>query len=220
MKHVAWFVGTAMSVGMLGCSGAGAEGAEGSEEVTSETREDLASTEAAAVDEKDPVTEKGAATDIPTVRFIAAEGCSGVAGTWRGQVFSQEHGGYYEFTAHVAQASYDDSVLSGTIVARSWGGQPSDVAPPDTCGDGFHFTVVEQAEGRVEDDGSMSFAASAWQMGERLCGGDVTDYSPDRLSSLKATDEGSAGVRLTGVVSDGALWADGRPIEMTRIACE
>ncbi len=223
MKLVALFVCTAVSVALVGCSGAetGAASSEGEGEGDRPALTPRAEVAEAPVEARDEANDEYRAPAPPTVSFVAAEGCAGVAGTWRGEVYSDMHGAYYELTAHVAQPSPDDAALTGSIVARSWSGEVTDVAPPDACGDGFHWTVREDARGTLEPDGSFSFLATSWTMGEQICGDAVTGYSPDRLEHLTpASDEGETS-KLTGMVRDGSMWSGaGMQLELTRIACD
>jgi hypothetical protein len=161
------------------------------------------------------VTEKATAV---AVSFVPARECDGVGGTWRGQVYSVPHAGYYEFTAKISRPDPSRPELSGSIIARSWGGIPEDVVPPDSCEDTFHWTVVEEAAGTVAEDGSLSFAGTSWHVGEHFCGEDVTDYSLDHLDVHPAADGDPA--HLTGIASDTAVWVNGLGIEMTHVACE
>jgi hypothetical protein len=207
-----------------GCGGAGAASAEGesmdrrSEDVA-ENVEDRA--DEAPLDEAMVTAAEKEPGEAPKVSFVAAEGCQGVAGTWRGQVYSEPHNGFYEFTAHITQPTAGNAALEGTITARSWQGGHGDVAPPDTCDSGYHWTVVERAAGSVASDGAVTFQGTDWRRDELLCGGEVTDYSPDELHDLRADGDDASTTKLTGVVSDQVVWKNGGlPIEMTRIACE
>ena len=211
MKHVATMLGTALSLVMVACGGVSPEGAEPA--ATLEDRH-----ESAPLTVRDePVTDEGAA---PRVGFVAARGCEGIAGTWRGQVYSDVHGGYYEFTAQIEQPDLARAELTGTMVARSWQGTAEDVAPPETCDTGFHWTVLEDAAGSLREDGSLSFDATTWRVGEHFCGDRVTNYSLDQLEELRPVGDGVHTTSLAGIVKDPAIWTDGLPIELTRIACE
>jgi hypothetical protein len=159
-------------------------------------------------------------TTAPAVSFVSAKDCSGIGGTWRGQVYSEPHGAYYEFTVQMAQSNAARPELSGSIVARSWAGTADDVSPPETCNGGFHWTVEENAAGELHSDGSVFFGATTWRAGESLCGDPVTDYSLDQLESLQPDGDATHVTKLTGVASDSAVWSDGVGIELTRIACQ
>jgi hypothetical protein len=157
----------------------------------------------------------------PAVRFVPAVDCDGIGGTWRGQAYSAPHAGYYEFTLQVAQPAFGDHDLTGSIVARSWEGTPAEVVPPETCDGRYHWTVVEGAAGRVDDDGSFSFGGTSWAVGEHLCGDEVTDYSLDKLTTVVADTDSGHVTRMTGVLTDSVVWTGaGLPIELTRVACD
>jgi hypothetical protein len=211
MKHVAPMLGTALSLVMLACGGSSPEGAE-----PAAVAEDLRESAPLTVRDE-PVVDEGAA---PKVSFVAARDCEGIAGTWRGQVYSEVHGGYYEFTAQIAQPDLERPELTGSMVARSWQGPAEDVAPPETCDTGFHWTVLEDAAGSLREDGSLSFDATTWRVGEHFCGDRVTNYSLDQLEELRPLGDGVHTTTLSGIVKDPVIWTDGLPIELTRIACE
>ncbi len=222
MKHVTAFLGTAVSLVVLGCSGAGPDGAE-----PAAVAEDIEGVPVA-----DPVAEKPAVEEVvdrvddraaaPAVSFVPAQGFDGVGGTWRGQVYSEPHAGYYEFTAHIVRPSLNQPELTGSLVARSWQGTRDDVAPPDVCAEGaFHWTVVENGAGLVHDDGAVSFAGTSWAVGDHFCGERVTDYSFDHLDMVAPGGDMSDVSKLTGRASDAVVWVGaGLPIELTRISCE
>jgi hypothetical protein len=217
MKHARAIVGTALSLITFSCGGAGA--GPGELGAVAENVSDTAA-DPARVDEVKAAEPETAVANRPRVSFVAAAGCDdSVAGTWRGQVYSDPHGGYYEFTAKIARPTPGQSGLSGSLVARSWGGAPESVAPPDACDDdSFHWTVLEEAAGEVRDDGSVAFGGTSWSVGEHLCGERVTDYSLDHLALVHADGDDT---HLHGTVSDSAVWVgDGLPIELTHIACE
>ncbi len=218
MKHVAMVLGTMVSVCSFACGGAGPEGP-----ASASIAESASVTEAVAesVPAGEAVDRGAEETTFPSVTFVAARGCEGLAGTWRGQVYSRPHGGYYEFTAQIAPPREGEAGLSGSIVARSWEGTPADVAPPDACGSGYHWTVEEDAAGQLRNDGSLSFGATSWRVGEHFCGDTVTDYSLDQLEDLRPNGAGDGITKLTGFAMDGVVWTGGGlPIELTRIACE
>lgn len=195
MKHIALVVGSVVSCFAFSCGGVGPEGPDVTGGGTTQAREDLA--------------------------IHATPECQGVVGTWRGQVYSEPHAGYYDFTVRVSQPSADAPELSGTILARSWAGATEDVAPPEACNGGFHWTVVEPAVGHVADDGSLTFEGASWQVGEHFCGEEVTSYSPDKLEVVPIKDEATGRVTLSGVLTDGAVWSQtGLHIELDRVSCQ
>jgi len=211
MKHIAPVLGTALSCLLFACGGAPG----GTEPVGS------VDTPATSVQKVDAVDEPVAAGSAAGVGFVPAQGCDGVTGTWRGQVFSPPHAGYYEFTLHVAEATPGGGELTGSIVARSWQGEVEDVAPPEVCGAGYHWTVAEEAAGRVREDHTLSFGGTSWKVGEHLCGERVSDYSLDQVSVVLPEGDLSSVSRLSGAVSDSVVWVgDGMPIELTRVACD
>jgi hypothetical protein len=212
MRHVALVLGAVSCVATFSC-GAAAPGDP--EAVAGVDALDRVEPAAATVDH---VT---AAAALPAIGFVPAQGCRGIGGTWRGQVYSDPHGGYYDFTLRVAEPSAGQAALAGSIVARSWEGGRDDVAPPDGCDGSYHWTVVEDAAGRIGDDGSFAFAGTSWRVGEHLCGDRVTDYSFDRLAARVPGGAVDGLTRMTGVVSDDVVWVNGGlPIDLTRVACE
>lgn len=168
------------------------------------------------VDPNEPVvTERNA--NESAVTFVPAVGCDGLAGTWRTQVYSDQHTGYYDFTLHIA----GDSKLQGSILARSWGGAKEDVTPPEECGDQFHWTVQEEAAGEVHADGTIHFGATSWQVGEHFCGTPVTDYSLDQFDMALPVGASEIGTKLVGSAWDAVVWlAPGLPVEITRTSCD
>jgi len=216
MKHT---LGIGALLFVLSACGSAAQGGSPSE--VGEGIEPAASVEDHLVTEP-PLEEMSTVSTHPKVAFVAATGCEGLTGTWRAQVYSEPHVGYYEFTAHVSQPSTERASLNGTIVARSWNAAEDDVSPPDACegAEAFHWTVEEPATGGVQDDGSISFVASSWKEAEHFCGAAVTDYSPDELVGLHAAGTANETTTLVGTVQDHGVWAEGRPIELTRISCE
>jgi hypothetical protein len=166
--------------------------------------------------------EKLASPERPTVKFFAEEGCAGIAGTWRGQVYSDLHGGYYEFTLNLHDAAVGGGALTGNILARSWSGAPEDVAPPEECGNAFHWTVTEEASGQFGSDGKLTFGGErSWNESEHLCGDPVTDYSFDKFDTDVPGATADGVTRISGRVFDDVVWkAPGLPIELTRVACE
>jgi hypothetical protein len=193
MKHIAPLLGVVVSCVTLACGGA--VGDAGDPQSTGvESRGELVDT-------------------------ASGEACQGAAGTWRGLVYSEPHSGYYDFTLHIAQPSPDAPELSGSILARSWSGSTEDVTPPETCDSGFHWTVHENAAGRVGEDGTLTFEGSDWAVGEHLCGERVENYSLDKFEVFRADDDGQ-GPKLTGVITDSAVWKDaGMHVDLTRVSC-
>ena len=112
MKHVAMVLGTMVSVCSFACGGAGPEGP-----ASASIAESASVTEAVAesVPAGEAVDRGAEETTFPSVTFVAARGCEGLAGTWRGQVYSRPHGGYYEFTA---QSRRRERVRQGCPVHR------------------------------------------------------------------------------------------------------
>jgi hypothetical protein len=150
---------------------------------------------------------------------VSGQTCKGVAGTWRGLVYSEPHSGFYDFSLHIAQAAPEAPALSGSILARSWSGSTDDVTPPETCDTGFHWTVNETAEGKVGDDGTVAFGGTGWEVGEHLCGDRVTNYSLDKFEVFQSEGEGQT-AKLSGVITDSAVWKDtGMHVELTRVSC-
>jgi hypothetical protein len=148
------------------------------------------------------------------VSFIpAANTCTGVAGQWRGRVYSDWHGAYYDFTLTVEQ---DGAALKGTVVAEFWDGATDEVEPPDACGQvpKQHVKVVEAASGSLAD-GTMRFASTSWRVGSHLCGERVTDYSLDRFVVPLADGATSS----HAVASDDVVWVSGLPVDLTRVSC-
>ncbi|MGO8994968.1 MAG: hypothetical protein ACLQVI_16755 [Polyangiaceae bacterium] len=150
---------------------------------------------------------------LSPVAFVAATGCPGVGGQWRGRVFSNRHGAYYDFTLSVRNGG---SGLTGTVVAETWSGSPADVEPPNSCSGAQHVKVVEAASGSVDAGGNMRFDSQSWQVGSHLCGQRVTNYYPDKFSVPLADGATTA----HAVVSDDKVWTDGLPFELTRVSCQ
>ena len=179
-------------------------------------RESAEKLESDLVDPNEPVvTERN--VNQAAVTFVPAVGCDGMTGTWRTQIYSDMHRGYYDFTLHIA----GDSKLQGTILARSWGGAREDVTPPEECGDQFHWTVQQEAAGEVHADGTIHFGATSWQVGEHFCGAPVTNYSLDQFDVALPVGASEVGSKLVGSAWDAVVWvAPGMPVELTRTACE
>jgi hypothetical protein len=182
-----------------------------------------AATQAAAVAEvvlpPAPLEERAAAASVPRaspVSFAAATGCSGVGGQWRGRVYSDRHGQYYDFTLTVRPSG--GAALLGTVVAEMWSAATDQVEPPGAtaCSGAQHATVVEGASGSVDANGNMHFDSKSWRVGSHMCGPRVTGYSPDRFEVPLANGASSA----HAVVSDDVVWTDGLPLELTRISCQ
>ncbi len=212
MKHVALVLGAISCVASFSC-GAAAPGDV--EAVAGTAAEDRSEPSAQLVDR---VAE---ATPLPAIGFVPAQGCKGIRGAWRGQVYSDPHGGYYDFTLRVTQPDPGRPELSGSIVAWSWEGGRDTVAPPDACDGSYHWTVLEDAAGRLGDDGSFAFAGTSWRVSEHLCGERVTDYSFDKLTATVPGGVVDGLTRMTGVVSDDVVWVNGGlAIDLTRVACE
>ncbi len=148
--------------------------------------------------------------------FTPAAACSGVGGTWRGRVYSDRHEGYYDFTLDVRQQGA--SMLKGTVRAEMWSGTTDEIDPPGACAGSRHSTVVESASGRLSADGAMHFDSKSWRVQSDRCGAreHILSYSPDRFEVPRANGATSA----HAVVSDDAVWADGLPLEMTRVSCQ
>jgi hypothetical protein len=193
VKHIALVLGTVVSCFAFSCGGAGPE----------------------AVD----TTSTGATIERGDIAVAPGE-CTGVTGTWRGQVYSEPHGAFYDFTLKVTQPSPGEPELSGSILARSWEGTTEDVARPETCDGRFHWTVVEDGAGSVGEDGSIRFEGVNWQVGEHLCGEPVATYSPDKFDAVASKDETTGETTLSGIVTDGAAWSQaGLHVELTRASC-
>lgn len=212
MRHVALVLAVLSCVASLSC---GAAAPDDTEAVAGTDAVEHAAPSVAMVDRAaEPTT-------LPAIGFVPARDCKGIGGTWRGQVYSDPHGGYYDFTLKVAQPAAGRPGLSGSIVARSWEGSREDVAPPDGCDGSYHWTVVEDAAGRLGDGGAFTFAGTSWRVGEHLCGERVTDYSFDRLTTTAPGGAVDGLTRMTGIVSDDVVWVNGGlPIDLTRVACE
>jgi hypothetical protein len=148
------------------------------------------------------------------VAFTPAPTCGGVAGTWRGRVYSGRHGAYYDFTLHVRQQA--GSALTGTVVADFWTATPDEVDLPRACSGAQHVKVLEDASGSVDAEGTMHFDAHSWRVGSHLCGEHVRGYSPDKFEVSLATGAPSA----RAVVSDDVVWTDGLPLALTRVSCQ
>ena len=150
---------------------------------------------------------------VAPVSFVPATACAGVAGTWRGRVYSDWHEAYYDFVLTVAQTG---STLKGTVVAELWDATTDEVEPPNACSQARqHVKVVENASGSVDADGTMRFASTSWRVGSHLCGERVTDYSFDRFVVPLANEATSA----HATASDEVAWVDGLPVELTRVSC-
>jgi hypothetical protein len=162
-----------------------------------------------------PIEPASGVRPVPPVAFTAAEGCSGVTGTWRGRVYSDRHGGYYDFTLAVRHGSAGPSSLSGTVVAETWVAPTEQVNPPTTCAGDLHHTVIESATGSVDAAGTMRLDSKSWRLGRVLCGPKTTDYSPDKFQVPQA--DGAA--TSHAVVSDDQVWSDGLGIDLTRVSC-
>jgi hypothetical protein len=148
------------------------------------------------------------------VAFVpAAAACPGVAGQWRGRVYSDWHGAYYDFVLTVAQTG---STLKGKVAAEFWDATAEQVEPPNACAQARqHVKVVESASGSVDADGTMRFASSSWHVASHLCGERVTDYSVDRFEVPLADGATTA----HAVASDDVVWVQGTPLELTRVSC-
>jgi len=145
--------------------------------------------------------------------FTPVGACSGVAGTWRGRVYSNRHGGYYDFTLHVQ--SQGGSALRGTVTAETWLGSTDLIEPPSTCDGALHETIQETAAGTVGPDGAMHFNSKTWHVANHACGGDMSGYSLDRFEIPLASGASVA----RAVVSDDGVWRDGMPVDFTRVSC-
>lgn len=149
------------------------------------------------------------------VEFVATQPCAGVSGVWRGRVYSDRHGAYYDFTLDVARQG--STGLRGTIVAQFWDGDESRVEPPSACtNQEQHVTVSETAAGRTDEDGTMHFGGTRWRVTQHTCGEHVTDYSPDRFDVQLAMGAN----RADAILKDDAVWTDGLPIALTRVSCD
>jgi len=151
---------------------------------------------------------------VSPVAFTPASSCDGVAGVWRGRVYSDPHGAYYDFTLQVAERS--DGTLGGTIVSHFWDGTTDQVEPPGTCAGSQHATVVEPASGAVDANGTMRFDATSWKVSAQLCGQGVTNYRLDHVEVPLAR----GATQASAVVSDDVVWQKGQPVAMTRVSCE
>jgi hypothetical protein len=141
--------------------------------------------------------------------------CDGVAGTWRGLVYSERHGAYYDFTLAVRQPSKSSPTLVGTIVSHSWEAPLGGDVAPDTCSGDEHWTVVEDAKGTVSADGAVDFRAQSWHVASAACGTSPRKYWLDKFRI-----PGALGVsKAEGVISDDNVWADGLGLAFTRVAC-
>jgi hypothetical protein len=151
----------------------------------------------------------------PPIIFAAAEGCNAVTGTWRGRVYSDRHGGYYDFTLTVKQGSAGPSSLSGTVVAETWVAPTTQVDPPATCAGDLHHTVIENATGSVDAAGNMRFDSNSWRVGSVICGPKIIDYSPDKFQVPQAAFAATS----HAVVSDDHVWSDGVGMDLTHVSC-
>jgi hypothetical protein len=191
MRHVAPVVGVLLSCVTFACGGA------------------------VGGDPQDPSVEARSEFVDP----VSGQSCAGVTGTWRGLVYSEPHTGYYDFTLHITQPAADARELEGSVLARSWSGAIEDATPPETCNEGFHWTVAENAAGSVEEDGTVMFHGTDWQVGEHLCGDRVTNYSLDKFEVSELGDDAQSRT-LSGVITDSAVWKDvGLHVDFTRVSC-
>jgi len=99
-----------------------------------------------------------------------------VAGTWISREYYEEYGDWYMFSLHVDRNGKDKSQLMGTISSRSWSGAPGAIEsaecgslPSSNWGEGFDWTVMMQAEGRVQGQ-SFSFEGKSWAPKSARCG--------------------------------------------------
>jgi len=145
--------------------------------------------------------------------FVPAAACTGVAGTWRGRVYSDRHQGYYDFTLQVRQQG---ASVKGTVLAEMWSGTTDAIDPPSACTGAHHATVLESASGTVGTDGAMHFNSQSWRVQDQICGEPVRAYSPDKFEVPLANGMTSA----RAVVSDAAVWVDGLPLNLTRVSCQ
>jgi hypothetical protein len=146
------------------------------------------------------------------VDFVAATGCDGVGGQWRGRVYSTRHQAYYDFSLSVRQSG---SGLTGTVVAETWSGSTGEIEPPNQCSGSDHATILEQATGTLDAAGNMKFDSYTWREGTHFCGRKTVDYSPDRFQVPLARGATSA----SAVVSDDKVWSDGLALQLTRVSC-
>lgn len=108
-----------------------------------------------------------------------------VAGTWRGQFFSEMHAAWYEFTVTLTESNGN---LSGQIVADTWSGSPDSPAKPTRCTGGERWTVREPARGTLNDDGMIEFDGQSWAVESRICGGAPVAYAVDHFSGKLSAD--------------------------------
>ena len=210
MRLIAQVVGAVFSLVAVSCAASATGGAEpaGSNE------------QAGAADLADPSVSAAESAAAPTISFVPADGCDGIGGTWRGQASSEPHGAYYDFTFQFAPRGAGRPELTGSMLVRSWEGNAGDINPPEGCGDHYHWTVLEDAVGRVSASGSVRFEGTSWSPGENPCGEPVTNYSLDRIDALPAAGRSGEVTRMSGSLSDHVVWKEGGlPIDFTRTAC-
>jgi hypothetical protein len=150
---------------------------------------------------------------VSPVAFQPTTPCPGVSGVWRGRVYSDRHGEYYDFTLHVARAG--STGLKATITAQFWSASTEEIEPPTACAGEQHVTVVESATGDTDETGTMHLASGSWRVAHHACGERVTDYSPDRFEVPLAMGATTA----DAVLHDDAVWQDGLPLSLTRVSC-
>jgi hypothetical protein len=136
------------------------------------------------------------------------------AGVWLGRTYRAEFADWYEFTLTIKR---DGARLRGTIVSRSWSGEPADPRP-SMCWDTDEpaVNVVEMSGVGRYLDGALTFRATALKSARSECGGDsglAESYALDNFTGEIGTDD-----VLRAGNSDGVAAFD-RRYEFSRVGC-
>ncbi|MBN1605918.1 MAG: hypothetical protein JW940_04765 [Polyangiaceae bacterium] len=136
-----------------------------------------------------------------------------VAGTWQGQLYSERHGAWYEFTVTMRQSARG---LRGEVTAHSWSGTPDDPMVPAKCNGGERWKVREAAQGTVGAEGTITLESQSWAVLKRCCGEAPApgEYALDHFVGGLSAD----GNQWNAEVHDHHVMWPGIPIVLKRLS--
>ena len=119
-------------------------------------------------------------------RLPPAAECAGeiVAGVWRSHKYDPRFRDWYIFTLNVRRVPGSPNELTGSIVAHSWEGGPSDAEPPPCARQmGSEWVVSMDARGSVISETQIVFGGiGRWRLDRTICRYGPSMYNLDNFS--------------------------------------